>query len=211
MRFSLKWILGGTVYVAIAAAAFGTGKWYFADALWTIGWLAVVYAIAVAMFAAGKRRAMAATFVVGCACFLLSLMLGGEAVPTERLLVASGVGQSGPGNWMANPPAITGQMYSYVTVQPSVTSPQPTPAGSSTWNLVAPAYSAGTISTPSTLPVAPVATPAPIGPVDFSVYLRAAIAVATLAFGLMGSLVGLMAYRGAAVEGGREEAAKSMV
>ncbi len=35
---------------------------------------------------------------------------------------------------------------------------------------------------------------------DFSIYIRAANAVATLAFGLMGSLVGLMAFRASAVE-----------
>ena len=36
MRFSLKWILAGMVYVAIAAAAFGRGQWYYADAVWAL-------------------------------------------------------------------------------------------------------------------------------------------------------------------------------
>jgi hypothetical protein len=93
VRFSLKWILAGMLYVAIAAAAFGTGKWHFADLLWTMTLFAAVYAIALAVFASGKRRAMAATFVVGCACFLFCVTFGGDAVPTARLLVASGIGQ----------------------------------------------------------------------------------------------------------------------
>jgi hypothetical protein len=192
VRFSLKWILAATVYVAIAAAAFGRGTWYYADGLWALTLLAVVYAIAVAAFASGKRRAMAATFVVGCACFLLCVTFGSDAVPTARLLVASGLGQ---------------------TEQPAFNPPQPqpsiSPAPAAVWNngYYAPTVQLALPSPPS----APSATVVAVSPayrsapsVDLSVYLRAANAVATLAFGLMGSLVGLMAFRASAKGDGRE-------
>lgn len=34
MRFSLRWILAATTYVAIAAAAFTQTDWIYADILW---------------------------------------------------------------------------------------------------------------------------------------------------------------------------------
>ena len=89
MRFSITWLLVGTAYAAVAAAALSTGAWYYADALWALTLLAVVYASAIAMFASGKRRATAATFVLAAICFLLCLTFGSsDSVPTARLLIA---------------------------------------------------------------------------------------------------------------------------
>jgi hypothetical protein len=70
VRFSLKWILAAMVYVAIAAAALGTGKWHFADVLWILTLLAVGYAILVAAFATGRRRVLSAGFAVLSVCFV---------------------------------------------------------------------------------------------------------------------------------------------
>src|SRR5262245_24174438 len=95
MRFSLKWILVGVAYVAVAAAAFSQTTWVYADVLWAASLLAVVYAALIAAFARGRRQAAAVGFVVASACFLLCVWLtNGNGVPTTRLLVAAGVGQS---------------------------------------------------------------------------------------------------------------------
>jgi hypothetical protein len=171
MRFSLKWILAGMAYVAVAAAAFGTGKWYFADLLSVMTMFAAVYAIAVAMFDGSMRRAMAATFVVGCACFLLWLTLGGDAVPVQRLLVASGVGQTAPAATTADDEV---KALTALYDQGRTTLDQVAAAKRRQQELKLRADSEA-----------------------LAVYLRAATAVATLAVGLRGSLVGLLAFRSA--------------
>jgi hypothetical protein len=152
VRFSLKWILAGMVYVAIAAAAFGTGKWYFGDALWALTLLVVVYAILGVVISRGRRLG-ALGFVVGAAVFGLCLTYGSDSVPTVRLLVAAGIEPTLP-----------------------------------------------PVELPYSRPIMPgvAVAPAPIRVIDFPAYLRAANAVATMAFGLMGSLVGLMAFRASA-------------
>jgi hypothetical protein len=94
MQFSLRWILIATAYVALAAAAFGTGEWYFADALWAASLLAAVYALLLAVFARGRRQMMAAGFALAAAGFLLWLQFGdAQNMPTFRLLNAAGIGQ----------------------------------------------------------------------------------------------------------------------
>jgi hypothetical protein len=169
MRLSLKWILAGMVYVAVAAAAFWTGEWYFADALSVMTMFALMYAIAVAMFDGGKGRAMAVTFCVGCACFLLWLTLGGDGVPVQRLLVASRVGQTAPA---ANAADDEVKALTALYDQGRTTLDQVAAAKRRQQELKLRADSEA-----------------------LAVYLRAANAVATMAFGLMGSLVGLLAFR----------------
>jgi hypothetical protein len=91
VRFSLKWILAGMVYVAIAAAAFARGEWYFADMLWTLTMLAAVYSILIATFASGRRRIIAAGFLVAAAVFLGCMaFVDVNQLPTARLLMAVG-------------------------------------------------------------------------------------------------------------------------
>jgi hypothetical protein len=188
MRFSLKWILAGMAYVAIAAAAFGRGNWYYADLLWAVTLLAVVYGILVTAFARGRRQVAAAGFVVASVCFVLCVAFGSDAVPIERLLIASGVGKSGV-------PVATQTVVQTVNVAvPVPSSPYPPswPSPSAVPSQPAARYS----YTPAPMAAPAMPTPtAPVAPVDFASYVRAANAVATLAFGLMGSLVGLMAFR----------------
>lgn len=68
MRFSLKRILAGTVYVAIAAAAFSQTTWVYADVLWATSLLAVAYVATLATFArgggGGTRRATVRVFAL---------------------------------------------------------------------------------------------------------------------------------------------------
>jgi hypothetical protein len=127
MRFSLKWMLAGMVYVAISAAAFGTGKWYFVDAVKSFSLLIIVYCIGLAVAARGRVQVSAICFLAATFGFLASLRFSGRA-PLLMLLLATG---AQPGADM------------------------------------------------------------------FDAQLRTANAVATLAFGLMGSLVGLLAFRAA--------------
>ena len=187
MRFSLKWIMAGMAYVAIAAAALGTGKWYFADVLWPLTLVAVIYAILLAVFASGQRRLAAAGFVVGCGCFLICVTFGNDAVPTERLLVAAGLDQSGQNNWVSYPPVVA---YPAPAPQPAVATPLP-----STPSSVGPVYY------PPPYTVVPSTTVGYALPVQLipglPVRIRAANAIATLAFGLIGSLVGVIAFRAA--------------
>jgi hypothetical protein len=55
MRFSFKWILAATLYVALAVAALARGQWYFADAFRALTLLTVVCAILLISFARGRR------------------------------------------------------------------------------------------------------------------------------------------------------------
>lgn len=198
MRFSLKWILAATVYVAIAAASFGCGDWYYADALWALTVLAVVYVATMAIFASGKRRVAAAAFLIASGSFLLCLTFGGDAVPTTRWLSAAGVDANNQARAALTgaptrtsstaPPTITGSLrYGGSANGPGgilVPTPQPAPSGNN-----AAAVSQYFNFLAATVPFA--------APADFSSYVRAANAAATLAFGLMGSLVSLIAFRSA--------------
>jgi hypothetical protein len=64
MRFSLKWILAGMAYVAIVAAAYGSGLWVYADALVAFTILAIAYSALLVVFARGKRRIVASGFLL---------------------------------------------------------------------------------------------------------------------------------------------------
>jgi hypothetical protein len=99
VRFSLKWILAGTVYVAIAAAAFGREAWYYSDAVWAMTFLTIVWAILVAIFGSGRRRIAAAGFAVASVGFALCATFNVEGVPTARILEAAGVQPSGRVVW----------------------------------------------------------------------------------------------------------------
>jgi hypothetical protein len=180
VRFSLKWILAGTLYVAIAAAAFGTAKWYFADVLWALTVLTFVYAIGIVSFAKGKQRAMAWTLVVGCVCYLACLVFAKGPSPTTRLMNAAGFdSKHGPTTVIKEPipPGTSSPAFPAFATNVAVTS-----------DSTGQQYLSYNVQKQ----------------IDFNDYVRAANAVATLAFGLMGSLVGLMAFQASAVEDGQD-------
>jgi hypothetical protein len=133
VRFSLKWILAGMVYVAIAAAAFSAGSAALGELLWAFSLLANVYASLISIFARGRRQFAAAGFALASLGLAFCLAFGSTAnTAIARMLMG--------------PP-----------------------------------------SSPRTIS-------------DLHAYVSAANAVATLAFGLMGSLVGLLAFRAAGHE-----------
>ena len=183
MRFSLKWILVAVAYVAIAAAAFSQQSWVYADILWAVSFLAVMFAAMMAFLAHGKARIAAAGFLLASACYLACLAFGqisgSEVVPTRRWLIAAGydptitvypvISAGGApiyqnSGWVSYPP-------------PTVYSP--TPTNSTTFALAG-----------SPQPVIPSLPSA-----DFAMYVRAANAVGMMAFGGLGVIVGLFALK----------------
>ena len=188
MRFSLKWILAAVVYVAIAAAAFSQQSWVYADILWAMSLLAIVFAALLAFLARGKGRVMAAGFLAASVCYLACLAFGqtngSDVIPTTRLLIASGYDPNsafrpatiyplaGTNTWQAAP-MVSGTL----TLQPP-------PATSPLTRFIAPRIA------PTTIVATPVA-----GVADFAMYMRAANSVGTMLFGVLGIVVGLFALK----------------
>src|SRR5262245_46462201 len=83
-RFSLKWALVATVYVAIAAAAFSHGMPLYADLLWILSLIAFGYAVLLIVYARSAQQARAAGFAVLALCFLCCAYMVPDSVPTSR-------------------------------------------------------------------------------------------------------------------------------
>ena len=86
MRFSLKWLLIGTAYAAVAAAALTQDSWIWADSIWALSFVAFAFALVLACFARGPRQLAAAGFVAFSGCYLVCLQFAESRVPTARLL-----------------------------------------------------------------------------------------------------------------------------
>lgn len=91
MRFSLKWILFGMAYVALAAAALTQDHWAYADLLWLATFLAICWAIVTAIFSNGSRRAAAIGFSLFASGFAICSQVAEQSIPTRRILLAAGV------------------------------------------------------------------------------------------------------------------------
>jgi hypothetical protein len=183
MRFSLKWILVAVVYVAVAAAAFSQQSWVYADILWAVSFLAVVFAAMMAFLAHGKSRIAAAGFLLASVCYLTCLAFGqisgSEVVPTRRWLMAAGYD---PNVATINPIGAAGGASSYQN-SAWVTYPLP-----SAYSLTATAGTLALAGSPQ--PVIPSPPTA-----DFGMYVRAANAVGMMAFGGLGVIIGLFALK----------------
>jgi hypothetical protein len=190
-RFSLKWILAATVYAAIAAAAFSQETWVYADILCAISLLALGYAVMLIIYSRGERQAAAAGFAVFMVLLAACLLMAPQSVPSFRILTAMGVGQT-PATMPINaiPP-------------PVVSFPASGTFSSSATSTGTPSVSAApriqTFGTPASSWIAPapawsLVAPFPAMP-DVSYKLRAFNAVATITIGLLGCLLGVLAYR----------------
>ena len=85
MRYSMRWILAAMVYVAIAAAAFSQESWVYADLLWLVTFVAIIYAGLLICTARESRRVCAIGFIFGAAAFLTCLQFAPGSLPTVRL------------------------------------------------------------------------------------------------------------------------------
>lgn len=185
MQFSMKWVLLGMAYVAVAAAAFSQGHWVYADLLWCATFLATCYALLTAVTSNGAKLAIAAGFAIFALAFTLCAQFADGTTPTRRLLLAAGVEE-----WSSYPPSISSAV-----------------SGSSYWARVT--SSAQTYSYPITPPT--LNAPAPVGtialqpalsaniapPIEmpFTSKLRAANAVGSMLLGLIGGAWAAAAFR----------------
>ena len=177
-RFSLKWILAAMVYAAIAAAAFSQESWAYADVLCAASLLALGYAVVLIVYARGARQAAATGFAVFMILLASCMQLSPESIPTLRILTAAG-GIPTP-------------------ILPSPTIGFPA-TGSATFNSSGAIVTGSSSFTPSTATWALRPTPISLFPAsppfDISPKLRAANAIATMTIGLVGCLLGIVAFR----------------
>jgi hypothetical protein len=88
LRFSMKWLLAAMVYVALVAAAFTRAGSWWADGLWLVSFLAIVYSCGVVIYAEGARRARAVGFLIGAIAILMARLLGPGSTPVGRIASA---------------------------------------------------------------------------------------------------------------------------
>lgn len=132
MRFSLKWILFGMAYVALAAAALTQNHWAYADLLWLAAFVAICMAIQstlqqrVAPSDSNGVRLIRSRLCGACTvCRTL--------IPTRRLLLAAGVPEYPNYQPMWNPYTVNPPQTTATFVAPAPVNayPMPTPAVSS--------------------------------------------------------------------------------
>jgi hypothetical protein len=184
MRFSIKWMLVGTVYAALVAAAFATGQWPYASALWVATFFAVVYALALGALARGRSRAAAIGFAIGSVALELCLQFAPGGVPTARIVSAALPPQAQP---LATAPVAPPTASWYLSPkQPAnlasgaVPAVQPLPAFASS------NYLSGT-----TTPIINVRDIEEM----FAARVQTANALAAMVAGIVGSFLGVAAYR----------------
>jgi len=162
MRFSLKWALALTAYVAFAAAALSAPNYGFAVTLWSASLLAACYALLTALASTGRRRIIAAGFALTAMMaigFLVLLMLVRARAPWYAIFVDEAkIGQ----------PLQTIQNYQMVIRQLSA-------------NSSAPGYSTNLERLETGYAQA--------------LRLHAANAISVMAAGLIGAMLGLLAFR----------------
>jgi hypothetical protein len=88
IRFSMKWLLAGVVYVAVAATAFTQAERGWGDALWVISHLAICYAAGLAIYGAGVRSARGLGFLMGSLALVITLEVSPDRVPVVRIIAA---------------------------------------------------------------------------------------------------------------------------
>jgi len=102
MSFSLKWILAVMAYVAIAATALRQHPgWLYADVLWCLSILSIVFAATLSVFARGQRKAAAIAFLlasIGFAGFRVAsgFFLHGGLFLAENLFLMLGIDAVNP-------------------------------------------------------------------------------------------------------------------
>jgi hypothetical protein len=186
MRFSLKWLLIGTGYAAVAAAALTQDSWVWADIVSVLSLVALAFAVVVSFVARGPRQATALGFVAFSASYLVWLQFAESSVPTSRLLLAVRF----RGDMPPEPPRLTirgnppppGSMTPEAKVRMQMLQVQTEMLRLRNEQLEVIARQNSSI--------------------DLITYLRAGHAVATMAFGLLGCLLGPLAFKAAKPKAG---------
>ena len=189
MRFSMKWILAGMVYVAIAAAAFSQESSVYADLLWAVALIAICNALLLAAVSTGRGRTMAGGFALFASGFALCAAFAPDATPTARLLEAAGVNQYGT---LLPHPSSPAQGYrpASPTAPPPVYFQPPPSSGFVTPSAAAQPAMPSSVSSYAIFP-----TPVIMTPSLFPQKLRAANATAAMLCGLLGCLLAVGAHR----------------
>jgi hypothetical protein len=178
-RFSLKWMLAAMVYAAVAAAALTQNSWLYVDVLWLGALAAVGFAVLLTVYARGERQARAVGFVVLAAGFLLWMYAAPHSMPTRHLV-----------NALPGAEAIS-QVQVYPAPMPVIAPAAPTTAAPT-----APRY----VSPYAPTPVAPAIPPGALtvayaSAPGYAFQISASNAVGAMAAGLVGCLLGGLAYR----------------
>jgi hypothetical protein len=168
MAFSLKWLFAGATYVAVAAAALSTGHWAYVDVLWAVTFFAIVYAVIVALFARGGRQRVAGGFATASLLLLACLYFSPDSIPTARLVVLAAAEDAPPA------PRLVTALYA-ATMSPA------SQGGESPMIVYGGGYRVAQASSPSEF--------------EWIATYRAANAVGTMLAGLIGGLMGALAFR----------------
>jgi hypothetical protein len=182
MRFSLKWLLIGTAYAVVTAAALAQDSWIWADIVWAFSLVAFALALVAGVYARGQRQIAAAGFVAFSACYLACLQFAESSVPTSRWLLAIRLGE--PANAFVQP------------LLPMPSAPQNFTSG-------ADAVARARAMREQVLQIEVQRLRAQQGlanssaSTDVTAYLRAGNAVATMVFGLLGCLLAPLALKAA--------------
>jgi hypothetical protein len=198
-RFSLKWVLIGAAYVAIAAAAFSQRSWIFSDFLWFALLAAFAYALVLAFYARGEQQASAAGFLALAMCFLMCLYVVPDRAPVRSLYVALQSASSEVVQ-VQYPAGAAMPLPAPATASASPLQPAPAPAYYQP-------YAAAPYQPYAQAPLAPsVAYSSVVQDGFFPQRIRAAHAITSMGAGLVGSLLGAAAYRRSRRGPGRDSA-----
>jgi hypothetical protein len=97
MRFSLKWLLGATAYVALVAGAVASGKGIFADSVWAVSFLALTYAAVTACNPGSERQAAAIGFTIVATAHVIGLWFVADRLPAAHFFTMLGYSVSPDG------------------------------------------------------------------------------------------------------------------
>jgi hypothetical protein len=191
IRFSMKWLLAGMVYVAVAAAAIAQGHWSYAAILWMATFFAVTYALTVAIFARGARQIAAAGFAIASLAIVACMRFAPGSLPTSRFVAALASAQAPiPTTVYATPtpviPAAPGRPPGTYYPAPA---PQPSPP------IAAQPYYPPGGPVFATYVAPPAVTISYDNGEVAAVRVRAANAIATMAAGVIGGVLAAVGFR----------------
>jgi hypothetical protein len=90
MRYSLKWLLGATAYVALVAGAIGSGRGVFADGVWAVSFLMLTYAAVTACSPGSERQAAALGFTIVAAAHVVGMYVVADRLPASHFFSVLG-------------------------------------------------------------------------------------------------------------------------